>query len=104
MSVRDTQDAGESTCYDGCASAWPPLTIKGPPLKGPAVTAALTFERDNEVMKVAANGWPLHYFQSDGSPSDVTGQGVNGVWWVLDAAGRPRRPDAETATETTDTY
>lgn len=100
----DTQDAGESTCYDDCASAWPPLTVAGTPLKGPAVTAVLTtFERDDGTMQVAANGWPLYYFQSDESPGDATGQGVNDVWWVLNAAGTPIRPNAQTETETTGT-
>jgi predicted lipoprotein with Yx(FWY)xxD motif len=101
----DTQDAGESTCYDDCASAWPPPTVAGTPLKGPAVTAVpTTFERDDGATQVAANGWPLYYFQSDERPGDVTGQGVNDVWWVLDAAGTPLRPDDETETEPVDNY
>lgn len=100
----DTQGAGESTCYDDCASAWPPLTVEGTPLKGPAVTAVLTtFDRDDGAMQVAANGWPLYYFQSDENPGETTGQGVSDVWWVLDAAGTPIRPNVGTATGT-ETY
>ena len=33
------------------------------------------------------NGWPLYYFAADSAPGDVNGQGVNDVWYVLDAAG-----------------
>lgn len=101
MFDNDTQDSGESACYDDCASAWPPLTVEGTPLKGPAVTAVLTtFEREDGSVQVVANGWPLYYFQNDGSPGDANGQGVSDVWWVLDASGTPVRPDSGTATET----
>ena len=30
----DEQGAGESTCYDGCAESWPPLTVDGEPSGG----------------------------------------------------------------------
>ncbi|MFC7215327.1 hypothetical protein ACFQO4_14715 [Saliphagus sp. GCM10025334] len=93
---QDTQDEMASTCYDGCAEAWPPLTVEGDgePTAGDGVSATLTtFERDDGTMQVAADGWPLYYFASDEEPGDANGQGVNDVWWVLAPDGTPMRPD-----------
>lgn len=91
----DTQDVAESTCYDDCAEAWPPLTVEATPEAGADVAAELTtFEREDGAMQVAANGWPLYYFANDEEPGDASGQGVNDVWWVLGADGAPIRPDA----------
>lgn len=96
----DTQGEAASTCYDGCAEAWPPLTVEDEPNAGDNVTAELmTFERDDGSMQVSANGWPLYFFQNDEEPGDVVGQGVNDVWWVLDPAGQPLWEEAA-ATET----
>jgi predicted lipoprotein with Yx(FWY)xxD motif len=88
----DTQGEPASTCTDGCAKAWPPLTTEGIPEAGEAVTAELaTFERSDGSTQVAANGWPLYYFAEDEDPSDATGQGVSDVWWVLAPDGTPQR-------------
>lgn len=84
----DTKGSAESACHDDCADAWPPLTVGGDATAGPGVTATLsTFERADGTTQVAAEGWPLYYFASDGSPGDVNGQGVNDVWWVLGPDG-----------------
>jgi predicted lipoprotein with Yx(FWY)xxD motif len=103
----DTQGEGASTCYDSCASNWPPLTVDGDATAGDGVTAELsTFERDDGAMQVAADGWPLYYYAGDSSPGDVTGQGVGGVWWLLRPDGSLVKPNGgdETTTETeTDT-
>ena len=93
----DEQDAGESACHDECLEAWPPL-VADEPIAGDGVTAELTtFEREDGEMQVAADGWPLYWFADDGAPGDVTGQGVNDVWWVLDPDGTPIRdsPDED---------
>lgn len=104
MFDRDTQGAGESACYDGCASSWPPLTVDGDAAAGDGVTASLsTFERENGDMQVAANGWPLYYFASDEEPGDVNGQGVADVWWVLRPDGTPVRPDSTPTASATET-
>lgn len=83
--VPDAQ--GPSTCNDGCATAWPPLTIEVS--AGSDVDASLlgTAARDDGSSQATYNGWPLYYFASDGAAGDAKGQGVNEVWFVLDAAG-----------------
>ena len=103
MFDNDEQGAGSSACSDGCADAWPPLTADGNPTAGDGVSAELTtFQRSDGSTQIAANGWPLYYWQNDESPGDATGQGVNDVWWVLDPAGEPIREVTTTATATSD--
>ncbi len=88
----DEQGSGESACYDGCAENWPPLTVEEEPVSGEGVEAELgTIEREDGSMQVTANGWPLYYFVNDEGPGDVTGQGANDVWWLLDPSGEPIR-------------
>lgn len=83
-----TPDAqGPSTCYDQCEANWPivaEITSVGEGLD-PALLGTTT--RDNGDVQATYNGWPLYYFAGDATPGDVNGQGVNDVWWVIDAAG-----------------
>lgn len=85
---------GDSTCYDGCATAWPPFT--GDVAAGDGVDASLLGEttRTDGSVQVTYGGWPLYYYSGDGSPGDVNGQGVNGVWYVVSPAGDEVRSDA----------
>ena len=93
----DTQGSGESTCYDSCASAWPPLTVDDEPTVGADVTAEVTtFKREDGGSQVAANGWQLYYYANDEAPGDVTGHGSGGVWWVLAPDGTPKRAGTQT--------
>lgn len=90
----DPDAQGDSTCYDQCATAWPPLTLDdGEPVAGEGVDAALlgTTERTDGTTQVTYDGWPLYYWAQDAAPGDATGQAVNDVWWVLDASGEPIR-------------
>jgi predicted lipoprotein with Yx(FWY)xxD motif len=90
----DPDAQGASTCYDQCAQAWPPLLADdGAPAAGDGVDAALlgTTERTDGGVQVTYDGWPLYYWAQDDAPGDATGQGVNDVWWVLDASGEPIR-------------
>ena len=90
----DPDAQGDSTCYDQCATAWPPLTLDdGEPTAGDGVDAALlgTTERTDGTTQVTYDGWPLYYWAQDAAPGDTTGQAVNDVWWVLDASGEPIR-------------
>ena len=88
MFTNDTQDSGESVCEGDCLVAWPPL---GEATAGEGVDEALlgTIERSDGSTQASYNGWPLYYWAQDTAPGDVTGQGVNDVWYVLDPAGEP---------------
>jgi predicted lipoprotein with Yx(FWY)xxD motif len=83
----DPDAQGESVCYDQCETAWPPLVADA--TAGEGVDEALlgTAPRTDGSTQVTYNGWPLYYFANDAAPGDINGQGVNDVWWVVDAAG-----------------
>lgn len=87
----DPDEQGESTCYDDCAVAWPPLLTDGAPSAGEGADDALlgTVERTDGTQQVTYDGWPLYLFAQDAAEGDVNGQSLNGVWWVLDADGAP---------------
>lgn len=89
----DPDEQGESTCYDDCAVAWPPLLTEGAPSAGEGADDALlgTVERTDGTQQVTYDGWPLYLFAQDADEGDVNGQSLNGVWWVLDADGAPVR-------------
>jgi predicted lipoprotein with Yx(FWY)xxD motif len=46
-----------------------------------------TITRDDGTVQATLDGWPLYYWQGDKAPGDATGQGVQGVWWVLTPGG-----------------
>lgn len=78
---------GESTCYDGCASAWPPL--EGEVTAGDGIDPALmgSIERTDGSSQATYNDWPLYYFSGDNGPGDTNGQGINEIWYVVDPGG-----------------
>ena len=85
--TKDTQGSGKSTCEGECLAAWPPLI--GEPQAGDGANQALlgSITRSDGTTQASYNGWPLYYWVKDSAPGDTTGQGVNKVWWVLDANG-----------------
>ncbi|MBI4733077.1 MAG: hypothetical protein HY781_13310 [Chloroflexi bacterium] len=78
-----------TTCYDQCATNWPPLLTTGAPAAGEGVDASKlgTLTRTDGAIQVTYNGWPLYYYAYDASPGDVVGQDVGGVWFVVSPAG-----------------
>jgi predicted lipoprotein with Yx(FWY)xxD motif len=76
---------GASVCEDDCAAAWPPLVVEGEPAAGEGVDEALvgTTERADGSTQVTYAGAPLYTWAQDEQPGDVTGQGVQDVWFVV---------------------
>ena len=83
--VPDAQ--GDSTCYDQCEENWP--VVPELATVGEGLDAALlgSTERTDGTIQATYNGWPLYRFANDTGPGDAAGQGVNDVWYVIDAAG-----------------
>lgn len=94
MFVPDHQ-RGRSTCYNACASSWPPLRLPTgvtiPVAAGKAEASLLgTTTRKDGGLEVTYNGWPLYLWVGDGAPGQATGQGINGsggYWYVLSPKG-----------------
>lgn len=83
---------GASTCYDDCASNWPPVLVDSAdalPTAGAGLDQALfgTVERDDGTTQLTYNGWPLYYYVGDMAAGDTNGQGLGGNWFLVDASG-----------------
>jgi predicted lipoprotein with Yx(FWY)xxD motif len=85
----ENDTAGESVCYDDCATNWPPLLAEGEITVGAGLDAAQfsTVARTDGTNQVKIGDWPLYYFAADQAAGDTTGQGVGDVWWVVSPAG-----------------
>lgn len=81
---------GQSTCEGECIATWPALLAHESPQLGPGLEAKLLakVERTEGATQVSYGEWPLYYYAADVDPGDVSGQDVDGVWFVVDAAGK----------------
>ena len=82
----DTAGATESACTGDCLKNWPPVPVgaKDIPVAGKGVTGKLgTIAGANGKLQLTYNGWPLYYFAKDAEPTDITGDGVGGVWHLV---------------------
>ena len=91
---RDTAGSGTSTCVDSCLADWPAVTADddAPEVEGVSGDVG-TIERDDGTRQVTLDGLPLYTYAADSDAGAVTGQGVQGVWWVV-------APDGAKVTET----
>jgi predicted lipoprotein with Yx(FWY)xxD motif len=80
---------GESACTGSCATTWPPLLVDGEPVAGEGIDASLlgTTERSDGSLQLTYNGMPLYFYSQDSAAGDTNGQGVGGVWYVVNPAG-----------------
>jgi len=75
---------GQSACYGGCAKAWPTyyaanLTVAD----GLSSDDFGTITRTDGTKQTTYKGWPLYYWFKDKAAGDMTGEGVQKVWYVL---------------------
>jgi len=79
--------AKQSTCFDACAQAWPPLTVPDDFTISPDLQAsgASTIDRPDGTKQLVMGKWALYYYAGDGAPGEANGQGVNGKWFAIDA-------------------
>ena len=87
--TNDEQGADASACEGDCIAAWPVVGELTSPAGALDASLVSSFERADGTVQATYNGWPLYNFASDEAPGDTNGQGVNGIWWVLDAEGNP---------------
>lgn len=78
----------QSSCFDACAQAWPPLTVPGDFTISPELQAsgASTIDRPDGSKQLVMGKWALYYYAGDGAPGEANGQGIGGKWFAIDAA------------------
>ena len=86
-------EGGTPTCYDDCATNWPPLLVDDAAAAavgdGLDASKLTTVERTDGGVQVVYGGWPLYFFAADTAAGDVNGQGQGDKWYVVGADGAP---------------
>ena len=79
--------AGQTTCFDACATAWPPLLVDpGFVISDElAASGASTITRPDGTTQLVMGPWALYYYAGDGAPGEANGQGQNDKWFAVDA-------------------
>ncbi len=88
--LNDSPGNGTSTCYGGCADAWPVFYSENVTVpEGLNASDFTTINRTDGTMQTAYKGWPLYFYYEDAEAGDVYGQGVNDVWYVINPDNFP---------------
>jgi predicted lipoprotein with Yx(FWY)xxD motif len=75
---------GQSACYGGCAKAWPIYYAENlTAASGLSAEDFGTITRTDGTRQTTYKGWPLYYWFKDKVAGDMTGEGVQKVWYVL---------------------
>ncbi|MEU4470088.1 hypothetical protein [Micromonospora sp. NPDC023888] len=92
----DSSAPSRSTCTEGCLMRWLPVLVSEK-IKfdnlDPAKLGAVA--RPDGTQQVTVGGWPVYRFAEDRVPGQVSGQGVDGAWFVV-------APDGSKAAAPTD--
>jgi predicted lipoprotein with Yx(FWY)xxD motif len=51
-----------------------------------------TITRDDGTTQATYNGWPLYYNAADTGAGSITGQGMEGMWFLVSATGNAIKP------------
>ncbi|MES5099695.1 hypothetical protein ABUK73_15820 [Agrobacterium sp. BA1120] len=70
---------GESSCYEKCATNWPPFFASDSDKADGAYTIVT---RKDGKKQWAKDGMPLYYWAKDMKKGDMTGDGMGGNWDV----------------------
>jgi predicted lipoprotein with Yx(FWY)xxD motif len=102
MYAPDKPNSGNSSCYGGCATAWPPF-YAGSNLTLPSSLKASNFGTINRTgggKQTTYLGSPLYYYAYDTSAGDISGQNVGHIWFLMSPTGIIM-PSASTVPTTT---
>jgi predicted lipoprotein with Yx(FWY)xxD motif len=76
----DPDTTSASTCYNGCARAWPPILLPA----GETVSAPLgVTTRTDGSQQITYDGHPIYLFIGDNKSGDTNGDGDDGVWHII---------------------
>jgi predicted lipoprotein with Yx(FWY)xxD motif len=88
----DGSAGGISTCYDDCASKWPPFyaqTLTVPDSLRTVDFATIT--RTDGSKQTTFKGWPLYLSSRDEAPGDIYGNGrEDNLWHIVDPQDQPQ--------------
>jgi len=82
--------AGKSSANEAVLFLWPifyTANVKVPSNLNASDFSSIT--RGDGKMQMTYKGWPLYYYMGDTQPGDTKGQGVGGVWFIINPATTP---------------
>jgi predicted lipoprotein with Yx(FWY)xxD motif len=84
---------GKSACYGSCATAWPPVIVKGTPTVAGKASSSLvgTIRRKDGKLQLTYAGRPMYLWYGD-APGVARCHNVDefgGLWQLRRASGRP---------------
>jgi predicted lipoprotein with Yx(FWY)xxD motif len=93
MFERDTKNTSTCSAADGCAVAWPPVSVGTPPSADSSVQVAMlgSISRADARMQATYDGKPLYYYEDDKKAGDIEGQGkleFGGLWYLVSPSGQ----------------
>ncbi|WP_281557066.1 di-heme oxidoredictase family protein [Thalassomonas sp. RHCl1] len=77
----DNDISGQSSCFDDCALAWPPLLVTDGVASG--VNDLSTVDRGDGTLQLAYQGKPLYFYSGDTQAGQTNGHGLNNLWWTV---------------------
>jgi predicted lipoprotein with Yx(FWY)xxD motif len=78
--VFDKDKEGTSSCYDACATKWPPYLGK----EGDKMEKDWALvKRTDGAMQWTYDNKPLYFFEGDKKKGDMAGDGIGGVWHIV---------------------
>jgi predicted lipoprotein with Yx(FWY)xxD motif len=81
---------GKSTCSGACVENWPVyFREKVEPPKGISKEDFGTITREDGKKQTTFRGYPLYYWSGDTKKGDTKGQGIKGVWFVVNPEDFP---------------
>ena len=84
----DRANSGKSACSGACLTYWPPiLSGTSKPIAAGLSGRISTILTSQGKRQITINGRPIYTYALDKAPGDVQGQGAQGIWHVLSAAG-----------------
>ncbi|GAA3777000.1 hypothetical protein GCM10022403_009710 [Streptomyces coacervatus] len=86
--TEDGNNTNSMNCNAACVKLWPHMV--GKPHAGAGVDAGLVGStKGSGTAQVTYAGHPLYYYAKDRAAGDLKGQGIDKIWYVLNAKGAP---------------
>ncbi|MEV4199610.1 hypothetical protein [Micromonospora globbae] len=81
---RDSASPSRSNCVEGCLLEWLPVLVSEKIKFANLDPARLgSVARADGTRQVTVGGWPVYRFADDRVPGQVSGQGADGLWFVV---------------------
>ena len=79
----DSSAPGSSACSGKCAETWPPITVSAEEVAAVNDSEFGTAARPSGLLQLTYDGKPVYTFNKDRAAGDTKGDGLGGVWHII---------------------